>query len=198
MIDRKTNRSRIMLLASLVLLAAPLAGVAQDELPLNIRANVARAAGAGQGRTGMLQITIDRWTTDEEGETIVAAIKAGNQADIEKAMQKLEPVGKANLTGSLGLDLRVARHYPMEGGGSNIILATDRPIGIGEAMRGGQSTDYNTSLIVLNIPASGEGEGYFAGAVLLSIGASGKIETETAGAGVTKLAGVQILEKKKG
>ena len=198
MIDSKTNRSRSTLLACLLLLAAPLAGRAQDELPLNIHANVARAAGAGQGATGMMQITIDRWTTDEEGQTVVDAIKAGNQADIEKAMQKLKPVGKANLTGSMGLDLRIARHYPMEGGGSNIILATDRPIGIGEAMRGGQSTDYNTSLVVLNIPASGEGgEGYLAGAVMLTIGESGKIETETAGAGVTKLAGVKIQQKKK-
>ena len=180
----------------LALLIAPLASLAQDDLPMNIHANVARASGAGQGRTGMLQITIHRWSTDEERNSAYEVIKAGNQADIERAMQKLKPVGKANMAGSMGLDLRYAKKYPMEGGGWNIILGTDRPISAPEAARGGMSTDFNTSLIVLNIPESGPGDGYLAAAVELSVGASGKIETDTAGQGVTKLADVKVKVKK--
>ena len=84
----------------------------------------------------------------------------------------------------------------MQGGGSQIILATDRPISIKEAMRGGQSTDYNTSLIVLNIPASGAGNGMLAAAVALSVGENGKIEPQTAGQGATKLGDVKVKEKK--
>ena len=195
MSNTENSLRRIALASLLAIFIAPLASVAQDDdLPLNIHANA--ITGSTGGRSTMLQITIDRWTTDEEGETVYDAIKTGDQVKIEKAMQALKPVGKANMPGSMGLDLRVARRYEMQGGGSQIILATDRPISIKEAMRGGQSTDYNTSLIVLNIPASGAGNGMLAAAVALSVGENGKIEPQTAGQGATKLGDVKVKEKK--
>jgi hypothetical protein len=179
----------------LALLVTPQLAGAQDDLPLNIRANAINAAPGG--RATMLQITINRWTTDAEGESIYNAIKTGKQVEIEKAMQSLESVGKANMAGRMGLDLRVARQYKMQDGSSQIILATDRPISIAEETRGGKSTDYNTSLIILDLPASGEGKGAMYGAVMLSVGESGKIEPETAGQGATALGSVKVVEKKK-
>jgi hypothetical protein len=179
----------------LAFLISPQLAGAQDDLPLNIHANAINAAPGG--RATMLQITIDRWTTDEEGESVYNAIKTGKQVEIEKAMQSLKPVGKANMAGSMGLDLRVARHYKMQDGSSQIILATDRPISIAEETRGGQSTNYNTSLIILDMPASGDGKGAYYSAVMLSMGESGKIEPETLGQGATELGSVKVVEKKK-
>lgn len=196
MSNTKNDFRRIALASLLALLIAPLASLAQDDdLPLNIHANA--ITGSPGGRASMLQITIDRWTTDEEGETVYEAIKTGDQVKIEKALQALKSVGRANVTGQMGLDLRVARRYEMQDGSSQIILATDRPISISEAMRGGKSTDYNTSLIILNLPASGVGDGMLAAAVALSVGEDGKIEPQTAGQGATKLGDVKVKEKKK-
>ena len=188
--------SRIMMVDALALLVAAPGAVAEDELPLDIHANVIRASGAGQGHGGMLQVTIDRWTTDEEGQTVYDAIKTGDQQKIEKAMQDLESAGSANLACHMGLHLLVALMFVTQEGGTEIILATDRPISVREEMAGGQSTKFNTSLIVLQIPASGDGAGMYASAVELSIGDGGKIEPNTLGQGVTKLGHVKVVEKK--
>ena len=144
----------------------------------------------------MLQVTIDRWTTDEEGQTVYDAIKTGDQQKIEKAMQDLESVGRANLAGHMGLNLRGARKYETQDGGTEIIRATDRPMSVREEMAGGQWTKFNTSLIVLQMQASGDGAGMYASAVELSIGDGGKIEPNTLGQGVTKLGHVKVVEKK--
>jgi hypothetical protein len=48
---------------------------------------------------------------------------------------------------------------PMEGGGYQVIAATDRPIGFAESWRSSRTLDYNVSLIVLEMDSEGKGEG---------------------------------------
>ncbi len=70
-----------------------------------------------------------------------------------------ESVGTIREQQSLSYDLGYSRSFDTEGGGRQIILATDRRIGFAESWRSSRTLDYNVSLIILNLDAEGRGDG---------------------------------------
>jgi hypothetical protein len=113
------------------------------------------------GRNGAspVDITINRWTTDEERDRLVTMFKEKGAKALLSALQDMKPVGTINTPGNIAYDLRYARQLPGEDGGRRIVLATDRPIGFWEASNQPRSVDYPFVLIELRLNKSGEGEG---------------------------------------
>ncbi len=74
----------------------------------------------------------------------------------------------------------------MEGGGFQVIAATDRPIEFAESWRSSRTLDYNVSLIILEIGENGRGEGQ------LMLGAEFRWNEETSTVEITNFASEPI------
>jgi hypothetical protein len=106
-----------------------------------------------------VDITVEKWTSDETRDRLMTILKEQGPDELLKALQKEPRVGSIRTQQSLGYDLHYARKLPGADGGERIALATDRPIGFLEAQAGGQTLDYRFTLIELRVGPNGKGEG---------------------------------------
>ena len=89
-------------------------------------------------KTATVDIKIERWSTDAERQTLLGILLEekdkykANQA-LLKALQKMPKAGYIRTPNTLAWDLRYARQNPMEDGGRQIVVGTDRPVGFWEA-----------------------------------------------------------------
>jgi len=115
---------------------------------------------AGRVRSGTIDVVIDRWSTDAERDTLVAALREGGTDSLLRALQKIdEPAGYIRTAGSVGYPLRFARQIPTSDGGRRVIIATDRPVSFLEASRQPRTIDYPFLLVDLRLDAEGKGQG---------------------------------------
>ena len=159
----------------------------------------ARAISLDRGAAKNLDITIFGWTTPEERQALLQTFVDGGSKALYKALEKETVKGYLKLPNTLGYDMQYAFQFEVEGK-RRIVLATDRPLGFLELARSSRSTDYNVSLVVLDLdPETGEGEGQATGGAELSI-KDGKLQIEYVGTQPTRLTNVKpvALKKKKG
>ncbi len=135
----------------------------------------AMAVGApAGGRTSTIDITVDAYTTDEDRQDLLEVVAdAGRRSrKLPKALRKQDKVGWIRVGQSLSWDLRYAREWERDGHRS-LILATDRPVSMGEAMTSARSRDYGVSIVQLELDAEGKGEG------VIMVGTDVYIDEET-------------------
>jgi hypothetical protein len=128
------------------------------------------------GRSTSVQITITRWSTDEERAEILTQLIENGQEAMVKTLQKQKETGfirvtdpQASLSSFPSERLRYARAWPMEGGKRRIVLALDRPISFAEAVYRPRWSDYDVTLLVMDVDAEGSGAGQCAVGVRLSV-----------------------------
>jgi hypothetical protein len=111
--------------------------------------------------TGVLDFEISRWSTDAERDKLLAIIKENkNPTDkLLTALQKLPKVGWIRSQKTLSWDLHFARQQPLDEGGRQIVLATDRPIGFWEARNQPRSIDYPFTILEMRLDKNDEGTG---------------------------------------
>ncbi len=132
---------------------------AEEELPLRLTAVAANMGAVGPRGQIRLDINIDRWSSAEERAVLMAALKESGSRSLADALRQQDRVGRLREIQGLGHDLRYARVTPLEGGGRQIILATDRPIAFGEVARSRRSRDSNVTLVQMTLDAEGNGTG---------------------------------------
>src|SRR5262245_33946356 len=98
----------------------------------------ANAIALGQGLSSQLQITITRWTTDQEREELLKTLVEKGQDAMIDVLKKQEETGFLRLPNTLGYRLYYA-YQTQVGDKRRIVLATDRPINMAEAWRNGRS-----------------------------------------------------------
>ena len=119
------------------------------------------------GASTTFQITLDRWTTDEERNELITLVEKGPEELIE-VLRDQEETGFVRVTGRGAGRTRfpsVRLHYARDiriDGKRIIRLATDRPIGMAEAVRNPRTMDYTFSLIELRLDEKNEGDGTLA------------------------------------
>ena len=95
------------------------------------------------------------------------ALKPGQQEPwtpmrMAQALFKAGEKGYVKAPNTLAYDMKYVWQFEHEGK-RRIVLATDRPMGFLELTRASRTTDYNVSLVVLELdPETGEGEGHAA------------------------------------
>jgi len=110
-------------------------------------------------RTSPVDLTINRWSTDEERNRLLAVFRNKGQDALLSELQRLPKVGYINTPGSLSYDLRFALQREEPEGGRMIFVMTDRPIGGWEARNRPRTIDYLFTLIQLHLDKDGNGEG---------------------------------------
>lgn len=189
------RKMTIVLSAVLALGLVAAIAIAQESLPEKLVANAinmgaARGMGAGQG--GLVQITINRWSTPEERQTLVDAFRQKGGDGLLAALQDLPSVGKLHTPNTLGWDIHYAIQKPSEDGGRRIIIATDRSITFWEASRSTRSADYSFTLVEMRLGANGKGEGRMSLATRVALSKDGKnVELENYGSDPVRLQNVR-------
>ncbi len=128
----------------------------------------ANAIALGKGLASDLQVTITRWTTDEERNALLKALVEQGQEAMIKILEKQEETGFLRLPNTMGYRLYYA-HLIEDGTRRRIILATDRPVSMAEAWRNGRSQDYAITLVQLQLDENNKGEGWMGFAVKLKV-----------------------------
>jgi len=115
---------------------------------------------AGRTRAGSVDVIINRWSTPEERDRLVGALREGGTDTLLRALQKIKkPAGYIRSAGRIGYPLRFAWQIPTSDGGRRVIIATDRPVSFLEASTQPRTMDYPFMLIELRVDAQGRGQG---------------------------------------
>ena len=148
-------------------------------------------------KAGMIDITLERLTTAEERDNLIAAFVEGGQDKLLSALQKVKPrVGFIRSPNSLGYDLQYAWRIVNSDGTSRIIIGTDRPVSFFEASRNTRTMDYPFTIIEMRLDAKGEGEGRMASGTKISKSKDGKtIELENYGISPVALNEIKLQKK---
>ena len=175
-------RSLVVVLAVAMCLAVgPVAAQDAVKTPMTFTAfavNLNQPPSLGGQRlpsTGVLQITLDRFSSSEERATLVAAFKEGGQNALLRALQQVnERVGFIRKSGSLGWDLRFAFREVNDDGTSRIIIATDRRIGFWETRDLPRVSNFPFTLLEIHLDKAGSGEGRMAVAARIQTARDGE------------------------
>jgi hypothetical protein len=112
----------------------------------------------GTGATAQLIININRWNTAAERDELFGALKKG-QDGLLNQLRRAKSVGTLRTPNSVGYDLRLALDEPGKDGGRRVVVVTDRPVGFSEATSRPPSIDYPFTVIDMQIPEKGFGQG---------------------------------------
>ncbi|MGA7316755.1 MAG: hypothetical protein WBX22_22610, partial [Silvibacterium sp.] len=94
------------------------------------------------GKVVNVKVIINRFSTEEERQTLIAAFKQGQNPGLVDALSKMEPAGRIAITGTVGYDLAYIRLVRTPTG-RRIRFATNRLIRFGEAYHDTQSKAYD-------------------------------------------------------
>ena len=127
------------------------------------------------GRAGAVQIQVTRWSTDEERERLLTLLKESGQPAMIAELQKLPQVGYVKMPNTMGVALFYARSNELPDGSRQVVLGTDRSIGM--ATNAPQASKYDATVIELHFPAGGgKGQGKIVLAGKASVGKDGKVQ----------------------
>lgn len=143
------------------------------------------------GKTFNMTIIIQSYSTPQDQKTLLDAFDKGGHDALVRALQKMPSKGRISMTGTLGTNIAYVRSFPTETG-RKIRVVTDRPIEFGEAYRAGRSTQYDVTVVELDIDAANakkSGGGLIIGA-RIKMGANQQIIVESYGSGPWRLSNV--------
>lgn len=167
-----------LLLATLLLTAVTPAVSADDNKSATIDAT-ARGTSTQLGSTVSIKVIINRFSTPEDRQVLVAAFQKGQSPGLVDALSKMKPVGRIAITGTLGYDLAYIRLIRTPTG-RRIRFATNRLIRFGEAYYNTQSKafDLTAGEIDLNNADNDKSTGILYPACQLIINKKGELQFE--------------------
>ena len=135
------------------------------------------------GMSGVVDITIEQWSSETERSALVAQVQktTDSEADQKKLLKALGDIkvraGFISTQGSLGWDIKYAHEAALPDGSRQVVVATDKPVSFGMAASG-QAYDAAFSLIEIRFPkGSNKGEGKMLGQTGIAF-KDGKLQLE--------------------
>ena len=153
---KRISKVRTLAIVGLVVLVSAAATFAARE---RFVANAVSIATPGPVGASLVEIVVDRWSTDAEGDQLVKALLDKGPEKLLETLQKMPRAGYIRTPNSIGYDLRYARKIPLDEGGEQIVIMTDRYIGFWEAANQPRTIDYPFTLIEMRLGPDGIGEG---------------------------------------
>jgi hypothetical protein len=158
---RRTSNLRRLVIVCMAILAVAAGTLVVGAAALERYTAMAVNLGGTPGPTGAgtVEITINNWSTDAQRDELMKALIEKGPEKLLDTLQKMPRIGSIRTPNSIGYDLHYARKNPLDEGGDQIVLATDRYIGFWEAANRPRTVDYPFSLIEMRVGKDGEGEG---------------------------------------
>jgi hypothetical protein len=133
------------------------------------------------GVSGVIEIAIERWSTDAERTALLTALAQGGQDKLLDAMQDMkERLGYIRTPNSLGWDLKYCRDNRLADGARQIVIATDKPVSFLAVARNSRTLDYPFTLLELRMGTDGKGEGRMLARTAINV-ENGRLELENYG-----------------
>jgi hypothetical protein len=108
----------------------------------------ARAFSVQTGGTGIVEVVINRWSTDGEREVLKSVLAAAGSQAMVKEMQNLPQVGYIKTAESgMGDALMYARSNELPDGSRQVVVATNRPISMAGSVAPGAAQKYDLSVV---------------------------------------------------
>jgi hypothetical protein len=137
----------------------------------------ALAANLNTGGSGVVEMVVDRWSTEAERNRLVTLLLQQGPEKLLDVLEDLPRVGYIRLDGGLGYDLHYSQKIKGPDGGERVVLATNRPIGFWEAATSPRSINYPFTVIELRLNTDGEGEGRLSFATKITADNDSKVIT---------------------
>lgn len=135
-------RYRGLLLATLLLLTAMTPAISGADMKTATIDATAMGTSTQMGSVVNVKVIINRFSTDEDRQVLVAAFQKGQSPGLVDALSKMKPAGRIAITGTLGYDLAYIRLIRTPTG-RRIRFATNRLIRFGEAYHNTQSKAFD-------------------------------------------------------
>jgi len=200
------EKHRVLIRAALaavavVLMIALAMGLAEaaspDRLPLTLTAaaiNLGNRAPAANA--SLVEIKIERWSTEQERQALIAAFRDGGTDKLLSVLRKAPRVGYLRTPDSVAWDLHYAREVREGNGSRRLILGTDRRLGFWELANNARSVNYPFTLIEIHLDPSGKGEGRMSLATkVVTSGDGQQLQLENYSAEPVRLQSVRVQSK---
>jgi hypothetical protein len=165
-----------LLLATLLLTTATVLN-SQEDRKIETIDSTARGTSTQSGTIVSVKVTIFQYSTDEDRAVLVDAFTKGQNKGLVDALEKMKPVGRIAITGTVGQDLAYIRLIQTDTG-RKIRFVTSRRIQFGEAYYNTQSKAYNLTAGEFNLNDSDKNKsaGVLYPAAQLIINKEGQLE----------------------
>ena len=158
---RRFERALSVAAAALVMVAR-LAGQTHGDPEEFTAFAINMGAYTGTGATAQLIMTVNQWATQAERDAFFVTLKEKGAEALLQQLRRGKRVGSLRTASTVGWDIRLALEEPGKDGGRRVMLLTDRPIGFSEATNRPITIDYPFTLVDMQIPPKGFGQGTLA------------------------------------
>lgn len=159
--------------AGLVVLSFVALASAQSPSPQRFRASAALVGHVPGDRSVTVDITIDRWSTDDERKTLLKTFHEGGIPALQDALEGADTVGTLRTPDGASWDLHYAAQARLGDDGRRIFLATDTPVQLWEVYDNTGSTDSPFSFLEIRMDED-SGQGRLARGSDVELSADGK------------------------
>jgi hypothetical protein len=168
------------LISSIFFLLMVVGTIVQAQGRMTIQAT-AMGTSTQLGRIYDVNIYIEKYSTADDRQTLIAAFKRAGQDGLIDALEDMKPKGRVRFSsGGVGNDVKYIIELPSEKGHRKLRLITDRNLAFGELYNGTRSRDYSVGAIELLLTADGKGSGTVLPACKLTVNKKKKqVEIET-------------------
>jgi len=135
-------------LMTALLMIASVSGFAQGAKPETIDAT-AFGTSTQMGRNFNVKIIINKLSSPDDRDLLVRAFQQGQNDGLRDALEKMKGVGRIQIPGTVGYDLRFIREIKTPTG-RTLRFLTDRRIAFGEAHQNTQTKSFNLTAGEIN------------------------------------------------
>jgi hypothetical protein len=155
---RRRFERALSVAAAVLVMVAGMAGQTHGDPEEFTAFAISMGAYSGSG-TAQLIMTVNQWATQAERDAFFVTIKEKGAEALLEQLRRSKRVGSLRTPSTVGWDIRLALEEPGKDGGRRVMLLTDRPIGFSEATNRPITIDYPFTVIDMQIPPKGFGQG---------------------------------------
>ena len=150
------------------------------------------------GRTRPFELIINRYTSQEEAQQLNAALQAGGQDEVLRALSSMN-AGQIRIGTGVGITANAVIATPQEMGAVKLTVLYRRDVNFFELRAGTRSVDYKLGYAEIYLRPRGNSEGTFIPAARVRLGRDGSSwEVEDFGEFPARLMGLQARSSRSG